>query len=81
MVLKKATIKGDNKKNQMDTILRKNINQVGYVDWTVRDFYSFKTEYGVTYNAYPIQDDNSVLIDTVKKPYASRLGHLHLTVV
>ena len=52
MVLKKATIKGDNKKNQMDTILRKNINQVGYVDWTVRDFFSFKTEHGVTYNAY-----------------------------
>ena len=53
--------------------LAKNIHAVGYVDWTVRDFHSFETVRGATYNAYLIQDEKTALIDTVKAPYASNL--------
>jgi len=57
----------------MNTTLQEGIDWVGYVDWTARDFHSFNAERGVTYNSYLIQDDNSALIDTVKKPYAKEL--------
>ena len=57
----------------MKTTLRKGINWVGYVDWTVRDFHSFVTRRGSTYNAYLAQDRKTALIDTVKAPYAERL--------
>jgi len=53
------------------------IHWVGYVDWTVRDFHSYHTVRGSTYNAYLIEDKKKVLIDTVKAPYAGDLlGHL-----
>lgn len=57
----------------MDTQLRNNINWVGYVDWTVRDFHSYETVRGATYNAYLVQDSKTALIDTVKHLYADRL--------
>jgi flavorubredoxin len=55
------------------TILRENIHWVGYVDWSVRDFHSYDTAHGTTYNAYLVRDEKTALIDTVKAPYA---GHL-----
>lgn len=73
MVLKKSNDERSYKKIQMDTTLRKNINWVGYVDWTLRDFHSFDTKRGATYNAYLIQDEKTALIDTVKAPYADEL--------
>ena len=57
----------------MDIELRENIDWVGYVDWTVRDFHSFETTRGATYNAYLIRDEKTALIDTVKAPFAARL--------
>ncbi len=57
----------------MDIELRKGIDWVGYVDWTVRDFHSFKTARGATYNAYLVRDEKTALIDTVKAPFAGQL--------
>ena len=53
--------------------LVKNIDWVGYVDWSVRDFHSFDTFRGATYNAYLIRDEKTALIDTVKEDYADNL--------
>jgi flavorubredoxin len=57
----------------MNTQLRKNIDWVGYVDWSVRDFHSYDTERGATYNAYLVRDEKTALIDAVKGPYAADL--------
>jgi flavorubredoxin len=57
----------------METRLKDNIDWVGYLDWTVRDFHSYNTVRGATYNAYLIRDEKTVLIDTVKKPYSNVL--------
>ena len=57
----------------MNTTLRENIDWVGYVDWTVRDFHSYNTHRGTTYNAYLIRDHKTALIDTVKEPYGDQL--------
>lgn len=50
-----------------------NVDWVGYVDWNMRDFHSFKTSRGVTYNSYLVRDDKTALIDTVKAPFAENL--------
>ncbi|NCC61030.1 MAG: FprA family A-type flavoprotein [Verrucomicrobiae bacterium] len=49
------------------------VTWVGYIDWGIRDFHGYVTERGSTYNAYLIQDEKKVLIDTVKAPYADTL--------
>jgi len=57
----------------MNTTLCENIDWVGYVDWTVRDFHSYNTRRGATYNAYLVRDEKTALIDTVKGPFAEEL--------
>jgi flavorubredoxin len=57
----------------MNTMLRENIDWVGYVDWMVRDFHSFDAEHGVTYNAYLVRDEKTALIDSVKAPFGDDL--------
>jgi len=57
----------------MNTTLRENIDWVGYVDWTVRDFHGYATESGATYNSYLIRDEKTALIDTVKAPFVEHL--------
>ena len=57
----------------MNTMLRENINWVGHVDWTVRDFHGYDTEQGTTYNAYLIRDEKTALIDSVKGEHAGQL--------
>ena len=52
----------------MNTTLRNNIDWVGHVDWTVRDFHGYETKRGATHNAYLVRDDQTALIDTVKTP-------------
>ncbi|MFX1571957.1 MAG: FprA family A-type flavoprotein [Promethearchaeota archaeon] len=48
----------------------KDINYVGYVDWEVRNFHGYSTHKGSSYNAYIVKSgENTVLIDTVKRPY------------
>jgi flavorubredoxin len=46
---------------------------VGYVDWILRDFHSFETRRGVTYNSYLIKDEKIALIDTVKSQFCKEL--------
>lgn len=53
--------------------LAKNVDWVGYVDWNVRDFHSYDTPRGATYNAYLIRDEKNALIDTVKGHFVDRL--------
>ena len=50
-----------------------NIDWVGFVDWTVRDFHGYSTDRGSTYNAYLVRDVKTALIDTVKKDYSAQL--------
>jgi len=57
----------------MNTTLRENIDWVGHVDWTIRDFHSYETARGSTYNAYLVRDEKTALIDTVKEPFAEGL--------
>jgi len=57
----------------MNTPVRENVDWVGYVDWNVRDFHSFDTHRGATYNAYLVRDRKTALVDTVKGPYADEL--------
>jgi len=57
----------------MNTTLRDDIDWVGYVDWTVRDFHGYETPRGATYNAYLVRDGKTALIDTVKAPFARQL--------
>ena len=56
--------------------MRKNlvpgVDWVGAIDWNVRDFHSYNTERGATYNAYFIRDEQNTLIDTVKGPFFER---------
>lgn len=49
------------------------IDWVGYVDWNIRDFHSYDTQRGATYNAYLVRDRKTALIDTVKEPHAEHL--------
>jgi flavorubredoxin len=68
----------------MNTRLSDNIDWVGAVDWTIRDFHSYDTQRGTSYNAYLVRDEKTALVDTVKAPFAddllrniSRLVDLH----
>ncbi len=57
----------------MNTTLCEQIDWVGSIDFTVRDFHSYQTDRGTTYNAYLIRDERTALIDTVKEPFAEDL--------
>ncbi|MBU8922828.1 MAG: FprA family A-type flavoprotein [Bacteroidales bacterium] len=50
------------------TELKPGVHWVGGIDWDIRNFHGYLTQRGTTYNAYLIQDEKNVLIDTVK-PY------------
>ncbi len=47
--------------------VKKNIYNVGAIDWNLREFHGYVTEEGSTYNAYLIIDEQVTLIDTVKE--------------
>jgi len=55
--------------------VKKGINWVGAVDWTIRDFHGYSTNKGTTYNAFLVLDDKITLFDTVKKPLKNDLLH------
>jgi flavorubredoxin len=57
----------------VNTSLYDNIDWVGAVDWNIRDFHSYETARGATYNAYLVRDEKTALVDTVKAPFADRL--------
>jgi flavorubredoxin len=55
------------------TQIAENVFWVGVVDWNLRDFHGFTTSRGTTYNSYLIQDEKTVLIDTVKYNFSNEL--------
>ncbi|MGL4594678.1 MAG: FprA family A-type flavoprotein [Thermoguttaceae bacterium] len=57
----------------MSTQLVQNIDWIGYVDWNIRDFHSFDTNRGATYNSYLIRDEKTAVIDAVKAPFVENL--------
>lgn len=52
--------------------VKNNVYWVGKVDWELRKFHGdeYSTHKGSTYNSYLIQEEKTVLIDTVWAPYA-----------
>ncbi|MFH1981628.1 MAG: flavodoxin domain-containing protein [Pseudomonadota bacterium] len=53
--------------------IAKNVFSVGVTDWNIRDFHGYSTHNGTTYNAFLIVGEKTVLIDTVKQPFADQL--------
>jgi flavorubredoxin len=51
--------------------MKNNVFWVGKVDWELRRFHGdeFTTNHGSSYNSYLIQEEKTVLIDTVWMPY------------
>jgi len=56
----------------MKTKIKNNVYWVGKVDWELQKFHGneYSTHKGSTYNSYLIQEEKTVLIDTVWKPFA-----------
>ena len=50
--------------------LREGIYWVGAVDWSIRNFHSYITHRGSSYNSYLVVDEKVTLIDFVKAPFA-----------
>ncbi|WP_031515652.1 anaerobic nitric oxide reductase flavorubredoxin [Desulfofalx alkaliphila] len=57
----------------MKKTLKNNVHWVGKVDWELQKFHGdeYSTHNGSTYNAYLIQEEKNVLIDTVWSPFAA----------
>ncbi len=53
--------------------IKKDVFWVGFVDWNVRDFHGYETDKGSTYNAYIINDEKKILVDSVKYPFVKDL--------
>lgn len=54
---------------------------VGALDWNARSFHGYKTEDGITYNAYLIMDEKVTLIDTAKITFKDELVSRVATVI
>lgn len=56
----------------MKTKIKNNVYWVGKVDWELQKFHGneYSTHKGSTYNSYLIQEEKTVLIDTVWSPFA-----------
>lgn len=56
--------------------MKANVSWVGKVDWELQKFHGdeYSTHKGSTYNAYLIQEEKTVLIDTVWAPYAEEFA-------
>lgn len=59
----------------MATELAKGVYWVGVVDWAIRKFHGqeLSTHRGTSYNSYLIIDEQTVLVDTVWKPFQHQL--------
>jgi len=60
------------KENKMKNTIKNNISWVGKIDWNLRKFHGneYSTHKGSSYNSYLIQEEKTVLIDTVWLPFA-----------
>lgn len=56
----------------MSFVIKEGITWVGKTDWEIRRFHGeeYSTHKGTTYNSYLVQDEKTVLIDTVWHPFA-----------
>lgn len=56
----------------MKKLIKNNVNWVGKIDWELRTFHGeeYSTHSGSSYNSYLIQEEKTVLIDTVWTPFA-----------
>ncbi|QEN08296.1 anaerobic nitric oxide reductase flavorubredoxin [Oceanispirochaeta crateris] len=56
----------------MRTSIKNNVSWVGKVDWELRSFHGseYSTHKGSTYNSYLIEEEKTVLMDTVWAPFA-----------
>ncbi|MGB3367177.1 MAG: anaerobic nitric oxide reductase flavorubredoxin, partial [Acidaminobacteraceae bacterium] len=56
----------------MKKLIKNNVSWVGKVDWELQKFHGeeYSTNKGSTYNSYLIQEEKTVLIDTVWAPFA-----------
>ena len=65
--------------------MKKRINEyvswIGKTDWELKKFHGdeFTTNKGSSYNAYLIQDEKTILIDTVWLPYSQNRCHYYAT--
>ena len=57
----------------MNEVICDGVYEVGFVDWNIRDFHSYVTDRGATYNSYLVMDEKIALIDAVKAPYWKEL--------
>jgi anaerobic nitric oxide reductase flavorubredoxin len=57
----------------INVVLKEGVNWVGVVDWNLRDFHSYNTNRGSSYNAYLIRDEKTALVDTVKSQFSDEL--------
>lgn len=57
----------------MKTNIKNNVDWVGKVDWELQKFHGneYSTHKGSSYNSYLIQEEKTILIDTVWKPFAN----------
>lgn len=53
-------------------LIKNNVNWVGKIDWELKSFHGedYSTHKGSTYNSYLIEEEKTVLIDTVWMPFA-----------
>jgi flavorubredoxin len=60
---------------KMVTEIVKGVYWVGVVDWSIRHFHGYEltTHRGTSYNAYLINDEKNVLVDTVWGPFQEQL--------
>lgn len=56
----------------MKKLIKNNVNWVGKIDWELRTFHGeeYSTHSGSSYNSYLVQEEKTVLIDTVWTPFA-----------
>ena len=57
----------------MSKQIKKDVRWVGQVDWEIRSFHGeeYSTHRGTSYNSYLVEDEKTVLIDTVWGPFGS----------
>lgn len=61
----------------MKKLIKNNVYWVGKVDWELKTFHGsdYSVNHGSSQNAYLIQEEKTVLIDTVWKPHAEEFVH------
>ncbi|NLN83811.1 MAG: anaerobic nitric oxide reductase flavorubredoxin, partial [Firmicutes bacterium] len=56
----------------MRKLIKNNVSWVGKIDWELRKFHGeeLSTHRGSSYNSYLIEEEKTVLVDTVWLPFA-----------